>query len=73
MLKKAAQRSVRRDSLNVKGCGERVFGSPMFHLLPFTGLESDTRTPLAEFFSILLDLSKGALPMKKESVWQSSQ
>jgi hypothetical protein len=28
-----------------------------FTFLPFTVLESDTRTPLADFFSILLDLS----------------
>jgi len=31
LLKKAVRRSVRRESLNVKGFEGRAFGSPTFH------------------------------------------
>jgi hypothetical protein len=55
----AIQRSVRRESLNVKGFGGRAFGSPTFtfHVLPFTPLESEARTQLADIFSILLGVT----------------
>ena len=45
MLKKAVQQ------------GRRSTADPRFtfHVSPFTVLESDTRTPLADFFSILQD------------------
>ena len=41
---------MRRESLNVKGFGERALCSPTFHLsrLPFTILLSDARTPQGE-------------------------
>ena len=36
MLKKAVQRSVRRESSNVKGFGRRALDSPTFHLSRLT-------------------------------------
>ena len=36
MLKKAVQRIVRCESLNVKGFGGIALGNPTFHVLPFT-------------------------------------
>jgi len=36
MLKKAVQRSVKRESLNVKGFGGGALGSPTFHLSRLT-------------------------------------
>ena len=54
MLKKAVQRSVRRETLNVKGFEEEHSAVLRFtfHVLPFTALESD-------FFSILLGFAEG--------------
>ena len=40
MLKKAVQRSVRRESSNVKSFRGRALGSPTFRVSPFTILES---------------------------------
>jgi len=48
MLKKAVQRSVRRETSNVKRFGGRALSCPTFHLSRFV------RTLLADFFSILL-------------------
>jgi hypothetical protein len=55
MLKKAVQRSVKRESSNMKGFGARAFGIPTFHLsrLTFHGFMSETRTMLADFWGIL--------------------
>ncbi len=52
MLKKAVQRSVRRESLNVKGFGGRTLVNPTFHVLPFTVFESDA----GGLFRILLGI-----------------
>ncbi len=48
MLKKAVQRSVRRETSNVKRSGGRALSCPTFYLSRFV------RTLLADFFSILL-------------------
>ena len=57
MLKKAVQRSVRRESSNVKGFSEEEHSAVLrftLHVLPLTVFESEARTPAADFFSILL-------------------
>ncbi len=43
MLRLLALRSVKRESLNVKGFGGRIVDIPTFtfHVLPFTALEND--------------------------------
>jgi hypothetical protein len=40
-----SERSVRRESLHVKGFEGNALGNPAFHVLPFMVLESEASTP----------------------------
>jgi hypothetical protein len=60
----------------VKGFGGRALGNPTFHVLPFTVLKSEARTPLADLFSsplgreqVLYRYPNGAEPRISSSLW----